>query len=160
MPRYLLDTNIISHLARNPQGRGVEHLKTVGNDDIVVSISVACDIHFGLAKAGTGRLADNVRQILAELTVIPLEPPADDHYADIRNQLEGAGTPIGPNDLLIAAHALGLTLVTNNDAGRGLIALVCLVEPVSRCPRAAAHGSGLRSASLPGCRKFAACGCA
>jgi tRNA(fMet)-specific endonuclease VapC len=45
-----------------------------------------------------------------------MESPVEEHYADIRNTLERAGTSIGPNDLLIAAHArsLGLTLVTDN----------------------------------------------
>ena len=39
------------------------------------------------------------------------------HYANIRTQLEKSGTPIGPNDTLIAAHALalGATLVTDNE---------------------------------------------
>ncbi|MHB1292986.1 MAG: PIN domain-containing protein, partial [Sulfuricella sp.] len=48
--------------------------------------------------------------------ILPLETPVEEHYADIRNKLERAGTPIGPNDLLIASHAraLGLTLVTDN----------------------------------------------
>lgn len=69
------------------------------------------------ARAPKSRLADNVRRILAELVVLPLEPPADEHYGDIRLALERAGTPIGPNDLLIAAQAraLDLTLVTANE---------------------------------------------
>ena len=47
---------------------------------------------------------------------MPLTTPVDAHYAAIRTHLERAGTPIGPNDMLIAAHALALdlTLVTAN----------------------------------------------
>ena len=50
------------------------------------------------------------------LPILPLVPPIEDHYAQIRSHLERIGTPIGPNDLLIAAHAqlLGLTIVTAN----------------------------------------------
>jgi len=50
------------------------------------------------------------------LTVLPLDEPADQHYADIRATLERAGTPIGNHDLFIAAHARsrGLTLVAHN----------------------------------------------
>lgn len=116
MPRYLLDTNIVSDMARDPRGRAVERVKVVGADAIAISIIVACEIYFGLAKAGSGRLVDNVRKVLVELTVLPFESPADRHYAEIRNALEQVGTPIGPNDLLIAAHAraLGLTLATGN----------------------------------------------
>jgi tRNA(fMet)-specific endonuclease VapC len=48
--------------------------------------------------------------------VLPLEPPVDLIYADIRSRLQEAGTPIGPNDLWIAAHAVALdfTLITAN----------------------------------------------
>jgi tRNA(fMet)-specific endonuclease VapC len=48
--------------------------------------------------------------------VIPLQPPADRHYAQLRAELERVGKPIGANDMFIAAHALalGCTLVTDN----------------------------------------------
>lgn len=54
--------------------------------------------------------------MLDQIATFPLESPVEAHYAEIRDTLERAGTPIGPNDLLIAAHArsLGLTLVTDN----------------------------------------------
>ena len=50
------------------------------------------------------------------MPILSLEPPVEHHYATIRANLEQAGTPIGPNDLLIAAHtmALDLILVTAN----------------------------------------------
>jgi tRNA(fMet)-specific endonuclease VapC len=50
------------------------------------------------------------------LTVLPLDEPADQHYADIRVALESAGKSIGNHDLFIAAHARsrGMTLVTHN----------------------------------------------
>ena len=54
--------------------------------------------------------------MLAAIEILPLATPADHHYGDIRSALEKAGTPIGPNDLLIAAHALAhnLTLVSHS----------------------------------------------
>jgi tRNA(fMet)-specific endonuclease VapC len=54
--------------------------------------------------------------VLDAFDILPFEEPADRHYEDIRSALERVGTPIGANDMLIAAHALalGLTLVTNN----------------------------------------------
>jgi tRNA(fMet)-specific endonuclease VapC len=57
-----------------------------------------------------------MENMLAAIEVLPLEAEAQRHYADIRLRLERSGQPIGPNDLLIAAHArsLGLTLVTDN----------------------------------------------
>ena len=105
--QYLLDTNILSNLVKHPQGLVFQRIATIGEDNVCTSIIVACELRFGAVKSGSSRLI---------LTVLPLEPPADQHYAAIRTHLEQAGTPIDPNDLLIAAHALALdlTLVTAN----------------------------------------------
>jgi tRNA(fMet)-specific endonuclease VapC len=115
--RYLFDTSIVSHLARHPRGPVAQRITQVGVDQIAISIVVACEIRFGVVKSGSKRLAERLDIILKEITQLPLEQPVDEHYADIRSQLERAGTPIGPNDLLIAAHAraLGLILVTDNE---------------------------------------------
>ncbi len=114
--QYLLDTNILSDLVRHPQGRVFQHIVDVGEDSVCTSIIVACELRFGVVKSGFSRLAQQLQRILEVLTVLPLESPVDKHYAAIRTDLEQAGTPIGPNDLLIAAHslALDLTLVTAN----------------------------------------------
>jgi tRNA(fMet)-specific endonuclease VapC len=114
--QYLLDTNVLSDLVRHPQGRAFQHIATVGEGSVCTSIIVACELRFGAVKSGSSRLVQQLKRILEVLTVLPLEPPVDDHYAAIRTHLEQAGTPIGPNDLLIAAHALALdlTLVTAN----------------------------------------------
>jgi tRNA(fMet)-specific endonuclease VapC len=57
-----------------------------------------------------------VEAILASIDILALDVPADAEYAGIRARLEAVGKPIGPNDLLIAAHAyaVGATLVTAN----------------------------------------------
>ncbi|WP_439639784.1 type II toxin-antitoxin system VapC family toxin [Nevskia sp.] len=122
--RYLLDTNIISSLAKLPQGPVLKHLKRAGEGSVCTSIVVACELRFGLAKSGSSKLATQVEAILAPLPILPLEAPVDEHYADIRASLEREGTPIVPNDLLIAAHAraLGLTLVTDNVREFGRVA--------------------------------------
>jgi tRNA(fMet)-specific endonuclease VapC len=115
-PRYLLDTNIVSDLARHPAGRVARKIAEVGTENIAISVVVACEIRFGMAKGVSPRLLDNLEGILGEIEVLPLDPPVEREYADIRATLERAGTPIGPNDLLIAAHArlLGMTLVSAN----------------------------------------------
>ena len=113
---YLLDTNIVSDLMRHPQGDVTRHIARVGEDAICTSIVVACELRFGARRKGSETLTLRVEQLLASLAVLPFGEPADRHYADIRTVLERAGTPIGSNDLFIAAHAhsLGLTLVTHN----------------------------------------------
>lgn len=116
MTRYMLDTNIISDLIRNPQGKAARRIGKVGEDKICTSIIVAAELRYGGAKSGSARLASIIENLLAEISVLPFEPPADAEYAAVRAALEGAGTPIGSNDLLIAAHAraTGSTLVTAN----------------------------------------------
>ena len=113
---YLLDTNILSDLIRNPFGPVAQRIEAVGAKAVCTSIIVAAELRYGSAKKGSPRLQARVEEILATIPVLPLEVPADADYGRQRAQLEASGQPIGGNDLLIAAHALalGLTLVTHN----------------------------------------------
>ncbi len=115
--RYLLDTNIVSDLVRNPQGRVTERIREVGEARVSTSIIVAAELRYGAAKRGSPRLTAQLEAVLAALEVLPFEAPADAAYGRLRAALEGAGRPIGGNDLLIAAQALALghTIVTDND---------------------------------------------
>ena len=112
----MLDTNIISDLIKNPQGRAAKRIARVGEDNICTSIIVAAELRYGCAKSGSKRLLKAVEDLLGEINVLPFEVPADTEYGGIRAELEAAGKPIGGNDLLIAAHAYatGATIVTAN----------------------------------------------
>lgn len=116
MTRYLLDTKILSDLIRNPQGRAAKRIAKVGEDNICTSIIVAAALRYGCARSGSKRLLKAVEDLLGEIRVLPFDVPADAEYAEIRSDLEAGGTPIGSNDLLIAAHAqaTGATIVTAN----------------------------------------------
>ena len=116
MTRYLLDTNIISDLIRNPQGRAARRIGKIGENNVCTSIIVAAELRYGCAKSGSLKLRKAVEDLLGEIDVLPFETPADSDYGAIRASLEAAGRPIGGNDLLIAAHAraLGATIVTAN----------------------------------------------
>ena len=116
MTRYMLDTNIISDLIRNPQGKAARRVARVGEDKICTSIIVAAELRYGCAKSGSERLLKAVEDLLGEIDVLPFDVPADADYGGIRSELEAAGKPIGSNDLLIAAHAYatGATVVTAN----------------------------------------------
>lgn len=115
--RYLLDTNIVSDLVRHPDGAVTRRLKRVGEEAVATSIVVACELRFGTAKKGSQRLSAQLALILERLLIVPLEPPADAYYGALRAKLESEGTPVGANDVLIAAQALalGLTLVTDDE---------------------------------------------
>ena len=112
----MLDTNIVSDLIRNPQGRAAKRIAKVGEENICTSVIVAAELRCGCAKSGSTRLLKAVEDLLAEIKVLPFDVPADAEYGGIRSELEAAGKPIGGNDLLIAAHALatGATIVTDN----------------------------------------------
>jgi tRNA(fMet)-specific endonuclease VapC len=114
--RYLLDTNIVSDLVRNPQGKVARRIARIGETRVCTSIIVACELRYGAEKRGSARLSAQLEEILSVLPILPLDREADRHYGSIRADLERKGTPIGPHDLLIASHARssGLTLVTNN----------------------------------------------
>ena len=116
MTRYMLDTNIISDLIRNPQGRAAKRIAKLGEDNICTSIIVTAELRYGCAKSGSKRLPKAVEDLLGEIPVLPFDVPADAEYGGIRSELEAAGRPIGSNDLLIAAHAyaIGATIVTAN----------------------------------------------
>jgi tRNA(fMet)-specific endonuclease VapC len=115
--RYFLDTNAVSDLVRNPHGKVAERLFKVGETQVCTSIIVAAELRYGAAKRRSPRLSAQLEAVLGALEILPFEKPADVSYGSLRAPLERAGTPIGANDLLIAAQALtlGYTVVTNNE---------------------------------------------
>jgi tRNA(fMet)-specific endonuclease VapC len=117
MMRYLLDTNIVSDLVRNPQGKIAQRIRKVGEARVSTSIIVAAELRCGAAKKASTRLRAQVEAVLAAIEILPFKTPADAAYGSLRAQLEQTGQLIGANDLLIAAHALalGYTLVSDNE---------------------------------------------
>jgi tRNA(fMet)-specific endonuclease VapC len=114
---FLLDTNIVSHLIRNPQGRITRRIADVGEDQVCTSIIVAAELRYGAARKGSERLSAQLEAVLGAISVVPFDAPADVVYGDIRTTLERTGKLIGANDLMIAAQALALghVLVTDNE---------------------------------------------
>lgn len=113
---FLLDTNILSNLIRHPQGVIAERIAEVGEGEVATSIIVAGELRYGAQRRGSPRLSAQLEAVLELLPVLPLGDDADEHYGQLRADLERRGVPIGGNDMLIAAHALslGATLVTDN----------------------------------------------
>lgn len=115
--RYLLDTNIVSDLVRNPQGRIASKIRIVGENNICTSIIVSAELRYGAEKKRSRRLTAQLETVLNALSIVPFESPSDNVYGNLRCKLERKGTTIGGNDLLIAAQAmaLGLVVVTDNE---------------------------------------------
>lgn len=113
---FLLDTNILSDLIRQPDGAVASKIAEVGEEAIATSIIVAGELLYGAQRRGSQRLTSKVEELLTLVPVLPLKDDVDIRYGRLRADLERRGTPIGANDMLIAAHALaiGATLVTDN----------------------------------------------
>jgi tRNA(fMet)-specific endonuclease VapC len=115
---YLLDTNIISALMKDRTGATTANVRAwaqrLPDCRLVTSVVVQYELLFGLARHGTSRLQTAYDIQMNKLPVLPLDAAVGPHYARLRTDLEKAGTPIGANDTLIAAHALalGATLIT------------------------------------------------
>lgn len=114
--RYLLDTNALSEVVKQPAGVVARRIAAAGEDSICTSIVVACELRYGAMRKGSPVLNEKIEQLLSDVEILPLDKGVDRRYADLRMQLEQAGQPISAHDMLIAAHALalGLTMVTAN----------------------------------------------
>lgn len=117
---YLLDTNIVSYFLRGASPTLNQRILDSAPEALAISIISAGELRYGLNRLTPSRraaqLAHQLDALLTAVAVLALPPEAAQHYGTARSQLEAAGTPIGGNDLWIAAHALSqdLTLVTNN----------------------------------------------
>jgi len=115
---FLLDTNTCVYILKRRPLAVLKRFERVPLHSAVVSVLVVAELLHGVEKSE--RRDQNAAQVQAfrrSLTILDFDAEAAAHYGDIRATLERKGTPIGPLDLLIAAHARSknLTLVTNNE---------------------------------------------
>lgn len=113
---YLLDTNIfIAAMKAHPAVR--RRLEQLPAEALILSPVVLGELETGVEKSA--RVEHNrarLAGVVAGLELAPLDAAASRSYARIRAELERQGTPIGANDLWIAAQAVVLDaiLVTDN----------------------------------------------
>ena len=88
---FLLDTNILSHLVRQPQGPIADRIAEVGEQNICTSIIVTAELRYGTAIRNSSRLTRQVETILGAIEIFSLEPPTDVIYGALRVRLERAG---------------------------------------------------------------------
>lgn len=116
--RYLLDTNIVSFHIRESSTPLQRRLRRIPASQVGLSVVTEMEIRYGLAKHPSVRIGPLVEQFLSGITILPLTSEVSRVYATVRVALDRQGTPIGPLDLMIAAHAMAVdvTLITNNTA--------------------------------------------
>jgi len=113
--RYLLDTNIISALMKDPTGSVTVRIREVGEEAICTSIVVVAEVRYGIEKRQSIKLKKQFDQLEPSLVVVPFEAPADLQYAKLRVETEKIGLTVGQNDLLIAAQAKLLDAILVSD---------------------------------------------
>ena len=115
--KYLLDTNICIYVAKHKPPEVLARFNELEAGEVAMSVVTYGELYNGAMKSQHQAVAlQKLAQLLTFIPALPLADTVGQHYGEIRSHLEQAGTPIGNNDLWIAAHAreLGITLVTNN----------------------------------------------
>jgi tRNA(fMet)-specific endonuclease VapC len=115
--KYMLDTNICIYLIKQKPADVLERFRQTDLSEISISSITLSELFYGVSKSS--KPEQNfmaLTQFAAPLEILPFGGEAAQYYGDIRAHLEKRGTPIGSLDMLIAAHALSLsiTLITNN----------------------------------------------
>ncbi|MCI9456091.1 MAG: type II toxin-antitoxin system VapC family toxin [Oscillospiraceae bacterium] len=114
---YMLDTNICIYVMKNKPERVLERFRKELNAGICISSITLAELEYGMKHSSNpAKNEQSLLKFLLPLSVLPFDPAAASEYGEIRAYLQGQCTPIGPLDMLIAAHARAakLILVTNN----------------------------------------------
>jgi tRNA(fMet)-specific endonuclease VapC len=115
--RYLLDTNICIYIAKQRPPSVAARFARLASGSVGMSLITFGELRYGAEKSKQrGEAMDALRRLSELIPVMTPDDTVGERYGALRAQLERAGTPIGNNDLWIAAHALdlGVTLVSNN----------------------------------------------
>ena len=116
--KYLIDTNIFIYLCKGTHPVIADRVRVYGAGDIGISAISIAELEFGISKSTKPEKNRKIfQEFLLPFDILPFDSSAAIEYGIIRQHLEKSGSPIGPMDTLIAAHALslGVCLVTNNE---------------------------------------------
>lgn len=116
-PKYLLDTDVFSLMVKGQDEAINARMQKLAKGEATLSVITTGEYFYGVAHAPVSALREKRAQRLIDFFgVAPLDPEVGPTYGAIRANLQVKGTPIGPNDLWLAAHAKahGLVMVTRN----------------------------------------------
>jgi len=116
--RYMLDTNICIYIQRQRPENVLSRFQKLKPGEVVISVITWGELVYGAEKSRQPKkVLELLREFKSFVPVLPIPENTGDTYGAIRALLESKGTPIGNNDLWIAAHAkaTALTLVTDNE---------------------------------------------
>ena len=117
MKRYMLDTNMVIYAIKNKPSKVLEKIQQYEHEDIYISTITLAELEYGVSHSSKPEQNHMALMLfLSNINVVPYDDNAAIEYGPIRETLQAKGIPIGPYDMLIAAHAksLGFVLVTHN----------------------------------------------
>ena len=115
---YLLDTNICIYIIKRKPQAAIERLRQIPFNELYISAITIAELEYGIRKSSfPDKNQSALNEFLTPFSLLDFDRSATIEYGIIRSELEKKGIPIGPLDMLIAAHAksLNFTLVTNNE---------------------------------------------
>ena len=115
--KYMLDTNMCIYIIKQHPDKVLKKFITLPIGDVCISSITLAELMYGVHKSQHQKKNKTaLSEFLSPLDIMPFDEEVTDHYGRIRAYLEKKGSPIGPLDMMIAAHAqcLSSTLVTNN----------------------------------------------
>ena len=115
--KYMLDTNMCIYIIKQHPDKVLKKFMTLPVGSVCISSITLAELMYGVHKSQHQKKNKAALcEFLMPLDIMPFDEDVTDHYGRIRVYLENKGIPIGPLDMMIAAHTqcLGLTLVTNN----------------------------------------------
>jgi len=115
--RFMLDTNLCIDLMRGKSTGAFKRLRSLAVDEAGISTITLAELRYGASKSSRQAYHESMIIVFcAPLTIAAFDAKAAELYGNVRAVLEAIGTPIGPLDTLLAAHALalGATIVTAN----------------------------------------------
>ena len=116
--KYLLDTNVCVDFLNRRYPKVTERIRASLPEDLCLSSVVVAELRYGADRSERrGENHDRLDILTAEIQCLDFDLAAARIYGQIRSTLESEGTPIGPYDMMIAAHAVSqeLILVTDNE---------------------------------------------
>lgn len=114
---YMLDTNICIYVMNNRPEKVLKRFKDALDSGLCISSITLAELEYGMQHSSNpAKNEQALLRFLAPISILPFGPAAASEYGTIRAKLQAAGKPIGPLDMLIAAHAKSeeMVLVTNN----------------------------------------------
>jgi tRNA(fMet)-specific endonuclease VapC len=115
--RFMLDTDSCIALVKRKSPEILRKITSLAPGEAGISAITLAELRFGVAKsAAKEQNSLALDEFLLPLEIADFDEAAADSYGSVRAVLESAGTPVGPLDVLIGAHALslGAILVTHN----------------------------------------------